>query len=167
MSELHPRLAEIIDRIERRSHATRVAYLDQIDEMHSDGDSDRRNVSCSNMAHVAAAAGEDKADILAQSDTLKPNIAIVTAYNDMLSAHQPYEGYPQLIKAAARQAGATAQVAGGVPAMCDGVTQGRPGMELSLFSRDIIALSTAVALSHNVYDAALCLGDVIKLCLAL
>ena len=85
----------------------------------------------------------------------------------MLSAHQPYEGYPQLIKAAARQAGATAQVAGGVPAMCDGVTQGRPGMELSLFSRDIIALSTAVALSHNVYDAALCLGDVIKLCLAL
>jgi len=115
-------------------------------------------VSCSNMAHVAAAAGEDKADILAQSDTLKPNIAIVTAYNDMLSAHQPYEGYPQLIKAAARQAGATAQVAGGVPAMCDGVTQGRPGMELSLFSRDIIALSTAVALSHNVYDAALCLG---------
>ena len=115
-------------------------------------------MSCSNMAHVAAAAGEDKADILAQSDTLKPNIAIVTAYNDMLSAHQPYEGYPQLIKAAARQAGATAQVAGGVPAMCDGVTQGRPGMELSLFSRDIIALSTAVALSHNVYDAALCLG---------
>ncbi len=132
MSELHPRLAEIIDRIERRSRATRGAYLDQIDEMHSDGDSDRRNVSCSNMAHVAAAAGEDKADILAQSDTLKPNIAIVTAYNDMLSAHQPYEGYPQLIKAAARQAGATAQVAGGVPAMCDGVTQGRPGMELSL-----------------------------------
>ena len=158
MSELHPRFAEIIDRIERRSRATRVAYLDQIDEMRSDGDSDRRNVSCSNMAHVAAAAGEDKANILAQSDTLKPNIAIVTAYNDMLSAHQPYEGYPQLIKAAARQAGATAQVAGGVPAMCDGVTQGRPGMELSLFSRDIIALSTAVALSHNVYDAALCLG---------
>ena len=89
--------------------------------MRSDGDSDRRNVSCSNMAHVGAAE-EDKADILAQSDTLKPNIAIVTAYNDMLSAHQPYEGYPQLIKAAARQAGATAQVAGGVPAMCDGVT---------------------------------------------
>ncbi len=80
-------------------------------------------MSCSNMAHVAAAAGEDKADILAQSDTLKPNIAIVTAYNDMLSAHQPYEGYPQLIKAAAVRPGATAQVAGGVPAMCDGVTQ--------------------------------------------
>ena len=158
MSELHPRLAEIIDRIEGRSRVTRAAYLDQIEEMQGDADSDRKNVSCSNMAHVAAAAGEDKADILAQSDTLKPNIAIVTAYNDMLSAHQPYEGYPQLIKAAARQAGATARVAGGVPAMCDGVTQGRPGMELSLFSRDIIALSTAVALSHNVYDAALCLG---------
>ena len=115
-------------------------------------------VSCSNMAHVAAAAGEDQSDILSQSGPLKPNIAIVTAYNDMLSAHQPYEGYPQPIKAAARQAGATAQVAGGVPAMCDGVTQGRPGMELSLFSRDIIAMSTGVGLSHNVYDAALCLG---------
>ena len=109
MSDLHPRLAEIIDRIEGRSRVTRAAYLDQIEEMQGDADSDRKNVSCSNMAHVAAAAGEDKADILAQSETLKPNIAIVTAYNDMLSAHQPYEGYPQIIKAAARQAGATAR----------------------------------------------------------
>ncbi len=158
MPDLHSRLAEVTDRIRRRSQQTRTAYLAQIDQMAANADTDRRQVSCSNMAHVAAAAGEDQSDILSQSGPLKPNIAIVTAYNDMLSAHQPYEGFPQLIKAAARQAGATAQVAGGVPAMCDGVTQGRPGMELSLFSRDIIAMSTGVALSHNVYDAALCLG---------
>ena len=158
MPDIHERLLEVTDRVRRRSQTTRQAYLEQIDEMLAHQDSDRRQVSCSNMAHVAAAAGEDQTDILSQSGPLKPNIAIVTAYNDMLSAHQPYEGFPQLIKAAARQAGATAQVAGGVPAMCDGVTQGRPGMELSLFSRDIIAMSTGVALSHNVYDAALCLG---------
>jgi len=126
--------------------------------MHGAADSDRLSVSCSNMAHAAAAAGPDQPDLLDQSGAHKPNIAVITAYNDMLSAHQPYEGYPALIRAAARQAGATAQVAGAVPAMCDGVTQGRPGMELSLFSRDIIALSAAVGLSHNVYDAALCLG---------
>ena len=167
MPDLHSRLAEVTDRIRRRSQQTRTAYLAQIDQMAANADTDRRQVSCSNMAHVAAAAGEDQSDILSQSGPLKPNIAIVTAYNDMLSAHQPYEGFPQLIKAAARRAGATAQVAGGVPAMCDGVTQGRPGMELSLFSRDIIAMSTGVALSHNVYDAALCLGYVIKLCPAL
>ena len=158
MPELHSRLTEVTERIRRRSQITRTAYLDQIDQMAANADTDRRQVSCSNMAHVAAAAGEDQSDILSQAGSLKPNIAIVTAYNDMLSAHQPYEGFPQLIKAAARQAGATAQVAGGVPAMCDGVTQGRPGMELSLFSRDIIAMSAGVALSHNVYDAALCLG---------
>jgi len=158
MPDIHTRLAEVTERIRRRSLTSRTAYLAQIDQMTASADTDRRQVSCSNMAHVAAAAGEDQDDILSQSGPLKPNIAIVTAYNDMLSAHQPYEAYPQLIRAAARQAGATAQVAGGVPAMCDGVTQGRPGMELSLFSRDIIALSTAVALSHNVYDAALCLG---------
>lgn len=158
MPEIHSRLTEVTERIRRRSQIMRTAYLDQIDQMAANADTDRRQVSCSNMAHVAAAAGEDQSDILSQAGSLKPNIAIVTAYNDMLSAHQPYEGFPQLIKAAARQAGATAQVAGGVPAMCDGVTQGRPGMELSLFSRDIIAMSAGVALSHNVYDAALCLG---------
>ncbi len=158
MPELHSRLSEVTDRIRQRSRDARAAYLDQLEEMLAHQDSDRRQVSCSNMAHVAAAAGDDQGDILSQAGPLKPNIAIVTAYNDMLSAHQPYEGFPQLIKAAARQVGATAQVAGGVPAMCDGVTQGRPGMELSLFSRDIIAMSTGVALSHNVYDAALCLG---------
>ena len=158
MPDIHEQLEEVTERIRKRSRASRAAYLDQIAEMAASADTDRRQVSCSNMAHVAAAAGEDQSDILSQSGPLKPNIAIVTAYNDMLSAHQPYESFPQLIKAAARQVGATAQVAGGVPAMCDGVTQGRPGMELSLFSRDIIALSTGVALSHNVYDAALCLG---------
>ena len=158
MPELNARLTEVTERIRNRSRDSRAAYLAQIDDMLRHQDSDRRQVSCSNMAHVAAAAGEDQADILSQDGPQKPNIAVVTAYNDMLSAHQPYEGFPQLIKAAARQVGATAQVAGGVPAMCDGVTQGRPGMELSLFSRDIIAMSTGVALSHNVYDAALCLG---------
>ena len=111
MPDLHSRLAEVTDRIRRRSQQTRTAYLAQIDQMAANADTDRRQVSCSNMAHVAAAAGEDQSDILSQSGPLKPNIAIVTAYNDMLSAHQPYEGFPQLIKAAARQAGATAQVA--------------------------------------------------------
>ncbi|MDB2583997.1 phosphogluconate dehydratase, partial [Alphaproteobacteria bacterium] len=111
---------------------------------------------CSNMAHaVAAAPSSDKASILMNS---KPNIGIVSSYNDMLSAHKPLEHFPKVIKAAATHFGATAQVAGIVPAMCDGVTQGRPGMELSLMSRDVIAMSTAVSLSHGVYDAALCLG---------
>ncbi|MGA0072677.1 MAG: phosphogluconate dehydratase, partial [Steroidobacteraceae bacterium] len=115
----------------------------------------RGRLSCSNLAHVFAAAGQDKSALRAAQ---RPNLAIVTAYNDMLSAHQPFERYPDLIRAAARSAGATAQVAGGVPAMCDGVTQGQPGMELSLFSRDVIALSTAVAMSHASFDAGLLLG---------
>ena len=155
---LHKKIQQVLDRVRERSAASRSAYLADIKAMHIAPDSDRRSVSCSNMAHVAAAAGQDQDELLSQSEALKPNIAIITAYNDMLSAHQPFENYPALIRAAAREAGATAQVAGGVPAMCDGVTQGRPGMELSLFSRDIIAMSTAVGLSHNVYDAALCLG---------
>jgi phosphogluconate dehydratase len=155
---LHKKIEQVIERVRERSAVTRSAYLADIEKMHSAPDSDRRSVACSNMAHVAAAAGQDQQELLGQSDALKPNIAVITAYNDMLSAHQPFENYPALIRAAAREAGATAQVAGGVPAMCDGVTQGRPGMELSLFSRDIIAMSTAVGLSHNVYDAALCLG---------
>jgi phosphogluconate dehydratase len=119
-------------------------------------DTNRNAISCSNMAHaVAAAPSSDKASILMNS---KPNIGIVSSYNDMLSAHKPLEHFPKVIKAAATHFGATAQVAGIVPAMCDGVTQGRPGMELSLMSRDVIAMSTAVSLSHGVYDAALCLG---------
>ena len=155
MSELHPLIAEVIQRIRIRSKNTRSAYLEAIDEMAADNDQDRGAVSCSNIAHAGAGAGIDQADFLTSK---KPNIGIVTSYNDMLSAHQPFETFPAIIKAAARTTGATAQVAGGVPAMCDGVTQGRPGMELSLLSRDVIAMSTAVSLSHGVYDAALCLG---------
>ena len=158
MTELHDRIAAVTERITRRSHDQRQAYLEDIAAMETSPDSDRRQVSCSNMAHAAAAAGTDQQGVLGATDTLKPNIGIISAYNDMLSAHQPFETYPQIIRAAARNAGGTAQVAGGVPAMCDGVTQGRPGMELSLMSRDVIAMSTAVGLSHGVYDAALCLG---------
>ena len=158
MTQLHDRVATVTERIRSRSHDRRQAYLEDIAAMENSPDSDRRSVSCSNMAHAAAAAGPDQADVLGAGKTLVPNIGIITAYNDMLSAHQPFEGYPQVIRAAARAAGGTAQVAGGVPAMCDGVTQGRPGMELSLMSRDVIAMATAVGLSHGVYDAALCLG---------
>jgi len=158
MKKVNDRILEIQDRIRRRSADSRRAYLDDIAAMAASPDSDRRRVSCSNMAHAAAAAGEDQGDVLATGDEVKPNIGIITAYNDMLSAHQPFASYPQIIRAAAREVGATAQVAGGVPAMCDGVTQGRPGMELSLMSRDVIAMATAVGLSHGVYDAAICLG---------
>ena len=158
MTEPIDRVASVTERIRRRSHDQRQAYLDDIAAMESSPDSDRRQVGCSNMAHAAAAAGTDQDQILAGGAGRVPNIGIITAYNDMLSAHQPFEGYPQIIRAAARGAGGTAQVASGVPAMCDGVTQGRPGMELSLMSRDVIAMATAVGLSHGVYDAALCLG---------
>jgi phosphogluconate dehydratase len=113
-------------------------------------------LSCSNLAHGFAACGS--ADKNALAGDVAPNIAIISAYNDMLSAHQPFETYPEIIKKAAASKGAVAQFAGGVPAMCDGVTQGQDGMDLSLFSRDVIALSTAVALSHNMFDAAVCLG---------
>ena len=155
---LHSVIDAVTDRIRDRSRDSRVAYLASIADMQNDPDSDRRSVSCSNMAHAAAAAGGDQDDVLALAEVIKPNIGIITAYNDMLSAHQPFEKFPQIIKAAARTVGATAQVAGGVPAMCDGVTQGRPGMELSLLSRDVIAMSTGIGLSHGVYDAAVCLG---------
>ena len=158
MSTLHDRVASVTERIDRRSHDTRSAYLEDIEAMETSPDSDRRDLSCSNLAHAAAAAGPDQNEVLGDSAAQAPNIGIITSYNDMLSAHQPFETYPQIIRAAARTVGATAQVAGGVPAMCDGVTQGRPGMELSLMSRDVIAMSTAIGLSHGVYDAALCLG---------
>jgi phosphogluconate dehydratase len=120
------------------------------------GGTARRSLSCTNLAHGFAASDATDKNALRQGRW--PNIAILSAYNDMLSAHQPFEHYPALIKRAARAAGAVAQFAGGVPAMCDGVTQGQPGMELSLFSRDVIAMSTGVALAHNMFDAALCLG---------
>jgi phosphogluconate dehydratase len=151
---LHPILAAVTDRIRHRSFATRSTYLERMYAAVSAGPV-RAHLSCSNQAHAYAVAGPDKDAMVAER---APNIGIVTAYNDMLSAHQPYESYPGMIRNAARAAGATAQVAGGVPAMCDGVTQGQPGMELSLFSRDVIALSAGVALSHNCFDAALFLG---------
>jgi len=151
---LHRTIAAVTGRIRDRSAATRDPYLERMAKAVSDGPA-RAHLSCGNQAHAYAAMTEDK-DQLATGRA--PNLGIVTAYNDMLSAHQPFERYPGQIRAAARRAGATAQVAGGVPAMCDGVTQGQPGMELSLFSRDVIALAAGVALSHNCFDAALYLG---------
>ena len=152
---MHPSIESVVSRIEERSKGTRQAYLELIRSRRPEG-LVRSQLTEGNLAHVSAGcAATDKIHILGGN---WPNIAIVTAYNDMLSAHAPYESYPQLIKEAARKAGATAQVAGGVPAMCDGVTQGQEGMELSLFSRDVIALATAVSLSHNAFDAALFLG---------
>ncbi len=146
-----PKLADVTDRIIKRSRDTRAAYLANIARAAEDGPR-RAHLSCSGQAHAYAGAGPDQ-DTLAT--TRAPNLGIITAYNDMLSAHQPFGTFPDRIKQAARTMGATAQVAGGVPAMCDGVTQGTPGMELSLFSRDVIALSASVALSHNTFDAAL------------
>ncbi len=148
-------LLEITQRIRERSTATRRAYLARVDAaINRPRGADR--MGCANVAHAfAALPANDKFRVVAER---APNIGVVTAYNDMLSAHQPYEGFPAIIRDEARQHGATVQVAGGVPAMCDGVTQGLPGMELSLFSRDTIAMSTAVALTHDVFDAALLLG---------
>ena len=152
---LQAAVSAVTERIRTRSHDSRREYLERMSQAGREG-SARARLSCTNLAHGFAAAAPTDKQALRQ---LKwPNIGIVTAYNDMLSAHQPFERYPALIRAAAREAGATAQVAGGVPAMCDGVTQGQAGMELSLFSRDVIALSTAVALSHGMFDATLCLG---------
>ncbi|MBS0505410.1 MAG: phosphogluconate dehydratase, partial [Proteobacteria bacterium] len=150
----HPAIARVTDRIIERSAPTRAAYLDLVERQREAG-TNRANISCGNLAHGFAAAEQDKPAIMAGGAM---NIGIVTAYNDMLSAHQPYGRYPEQIKIFARERGATAQVAGGVPAMCDGVTQGQAGMELSLFSRDTIALSTAVALSHAMFEGALLLG---------
>jgi phosphogluconate dehydratase len=151
---LHPTLARVTDRIRARSARTRAAYLEGIAAARGDGPQ-RRKLSCANLAHGFAGVPWDRTPL---RDGVVPNLGIVSAYNDMLSAHQPFEDYPARIRAAARALGATAQVAGGVPAMCDGVTQGRPGMELSLFSRDVIAQATAIALSHDMFDAAICLG---------
>ena len=151
---LHSTLAKVTDRIRARSQGPRAAYLDRMARAAGAGPA-RAHLSCGNQAHAYAAMGDDKAALTAVK---APNIGIITAFNDMLSAHQPYEAYPAIIRAAARRVGATAQVAGGVPAMCDGVTQGQTGMELSLFSRDVIALAAAVSLSHNVFDAAIYLG---------
>ena len=152
---LHPTIEAVTERIRRRSAPSRTAYLAGIDQAVRNGPN-RTPLSCANLAHVFAACGDhDKARLRGGAT---PNLGIITAYNDMLSAHQPYEHYPERIRALARSLGATAQVAGGVPAMCDGVTQGRGGMKLSLFSRDVIAQAAAIGLSHDAFDAALYLG---------
>lgn len=151
---LNPAVERVTQRIIERSRPSRQRYLDMV-EREADSHSDRSFLSCSNLAHGFAASGEDKATIAAGKSI---NLGIVTAYNDMLSAHQPYGRYPEQMKLYAREIGATAQVAGGVPAMCDGVTQGFDGMELSLFSRDVIALSTGVSLSHAMFDGVALLG---------
>ncbi len=151
---LNSTIDRVTDRIRERSLQTRGDYLARMAVAVHQGPA-RGHLACGNQAHAYAAMGADK-DTLAAARS--PNIGIITAYNDMLSAHQPYEDYPKLIRDTARRLGATAQVAGGVPAMCDGVTQGQPGMELSLFSRDVIALAAGVGLSHNTFDAALFLG---------
>ena len=152
---LDGRIAAVTERIAQRSRPARQRYLDRIERAREAGPR-REALSCGNLAHAFAACGHDDKEDLAGSP--KPNIGIVTAYNDMLSAHQPYERFPEIIRQAVREAGGVAQVAGGVPAMCDGVTQGQTGMELSLISRDVVAMATAVALSHAVFDGAMCLG---------
>ncbi|WP_269532058.1 phosphogluconate dehydratase [Chitinimonas sp. BJYL2] len=152
---LHPRLVEVTRRIQEKSRPSRDAYMAKVASWAAK-EPVRKGLSCTNLAHAYAAA--PAGDKILLREQRQANLAIVSAYNDMLSAHQPLEHYPEIIKAAAREVGASAQFAGGVPAMCDGVTQGQPGMELSLFSRDVIAMSTAVALSHAMFDGALCLG---------
>ena len=155
MTPLHPVVREVTDRIRRKSAATRADYLAQVDAMAA-RPPQMRSMGCANVAHaVAGLPGRDKIRIVEDKG---PNVGIVTAYNDVLSAHAPFANYPDILKDEARKHGATAQVAGGVPAMCDGVTQGMPGMELSLFSRDTIAMGTAVALTHDTFEAALMLG---------
>src|SRR6202022_3796853 len=155
IQRLNPIVSEVTARIRDRSRRHRSEYLVRM-KAEDASPSTRSRLSCGNLAHGFAAAIPADKDVLKQLRW--PNLAIITAYNDMLSAHQPFEGYPGLIRVAARDAGATAQVAGGVPAMCDGVTQGHAGMELSLFSRDVIAMSTGIALAHGMFDATLCLG---------
>src|SRR4249919_779893 len=152
---LHPVISEVTDRIVARSEAGRTAYLERIAAAADRGPA-RGRLACANLAHGFASADEPIKTELRRM--VKPNIAIVSSYNDMLSAHQPFEAYPAVLKQAVIRAGGLAQFAGGVPAMCDGVTQGRDGMELSLFSRDVIAMATAIALSHDMFDAALLLG---------
>jgi phosphogluconate dehydratase len=152
---LNTEIRRVTERIRERSRDSRADYLGRM-RAAAVGGTSRGQLSCTNLAHgFAASEGGDKKALRSSN---WPNVGIVSAYNDMLSAHQPFERYPALIKQAVREVGAIAQVAGGVPAMCDGVTQGQPGMELSLFSRDVIAMATGVALAHNMFDAVLCLG---------
>lgn len=155
MASLNSTVAAVTERIIERSRASRSRYLERVARVRPTG-TRRGNLDCGNLAHAIAACSSGDKRVLA--DGVAGNLGIITAYNDMLSAHQPFETYPSLIKQAARDAGGIAQVAGGVPAMCDGVTQGKPGMELSLFSRDTIAMAAAIALSHDAFDAAVFLG---------
>lgn len=152
---MHPLLEKLTAEVVDRSRKSRAAYLAHVDAAIERGPH-RAKLACGNLAHGFAACADAEKDDLA--NTQKPNVAIISAYNDMLSAHEPYKDFPALIKQAVHEAGGVAQFAAGVPAMCDGVTQGQPGMELSLFSRDVIALATAIGLSHNMFDAALYLG---------
>ncbi|MCO1582681.1 phosphogluconate dehydratase [Crossiella sp. SN42] len=155
MSQLHPVIADVTARIAARSERSRAAYLRRLATAAGEGPA-RGGLGCSNLAHgFAGITGPDRALLRANR---APGVAIVSSYNDMLSAHKPFADYPEIIKAAVREAGGVAQFAGGVPAMCDGITQGRGGMELSLFSREVIAMATGVALSHEMFDGALLLG---------
>lgn len=154
--QMHPVVAEVTARIVERSSASRAAYLARVRAAAGTGPAARTDLGCANLAHGFAAS--EPAEKTALRGRTKPNLAIVTSYNDMLSAHQPFVDYPPVLKKAAVRAGGLAQVAGGVPAMCDGITQGRDGMQLSLYSRDVIAMSTAIALSHDMFDGALLLG---------
>ena len=148
-------IKKITERIIKRSEISRAAYVHQMEQAELKGRT-RTELSCGNLAHAFAACNDSEKDDL--TGEIVPNLAIISAYNDMLSAHKPYETYPNQLRAAARKNGAVAQFAGGVPAMCDGVTQGQDGMDLSLLSRDVIAMSTAIALSHNMFDGTICLG---------
>ena len=152
---LHPIVQSVTDRIIQRSRPSRSAYLAHLDAARVQG-VQRSALACTNLAHgFAAFPASDKLKLREQK---QPSVAIVSSYNDMLSAHQPFDTFPAIIKDAVRKVGAVSQFAGGVPAMCDGVTQGQPGMDLSLFSRDVIAMATAISLSHNMFDAAVYLG---------
>ncbi|MBX2808969.1 MAG: phosphogluconate dehydratase [Cellvibrionaceae bacterium] len=155
MSQQHPVIAAVTHAIAARSESTRQQYIQRMQQTRTDNPP-RKRLSCGNIAHAVAACGESEKQLLTAESAA--NLGITTAYNDMLSAHQPYKDYPDQIKAAASAHGASAQIAGGVPAMCDGVTQGQAGMELSLFSRDVVAMATAVGLSHNMFDGNLFLG---------
>ncbi|HEY4278366.1 MAG TPA: dihydroxy-acid dehydratase, partial [Conexibacter sp.] len=152
---MHPAVEQVTAAVAARSAASRSAYLEQIHAAAEEGPA-RGQLGCANLAHGIAACGNDERALLRGGT--RPNIAIVTSYNDMLSAHQPFATYPNVLRRAVTSAGGVAQVAGGVPAMCDGITQGRAGMELSLFSRDAIAMATGIALSHDMFDGALLLG---------
>ena len=151
---LNDTIKRVTDRIEIRSETLRADYIARCERAAKDGPN-RAHLTCGNQAHAFAASGKDQAPLV---NGIGGNLAIITAYNDLLSAHQPFEKFPELIRKAARETGSTAQVAGGVPAMCDGVTQGQEGMELSLFSRDIIAMAAGIGLSHNVFDSSVYLG---------